>query len=195
MNSWMRRRISTASCDTCPIGKDTRRRKASRKGPPRRRVRLRKGIRPRPQTVTTAGGTGEGSVSLQTAAGIWQGSSAGRCHGIVTAPGRGALVRPGKVLIGSGSGRPGAALLLKHRLRRSHIGLFRPSRAPSPVRERVGVRGQVFPERSHPSPCPSPARERGLPLHPAVCEAGSLRRRSKRRRSPIPPPPAAARRH
>jgi len=69
---------------------NTRRRKVSRKSPPRRRVRFLRGIRPRPQTVTTAGGTGEGSVSLQTAAGIWQGSSAGRCHGIVMAWGWGA---------------------------------------------------------------------------------------------------------
>jgi hypothetical protein len=42
------------------------------------------GIRPRPRAVAAAGGTGEGSASLQTAARIWQGSSVNRCHGDVT---------------------------------------------------------------------------------------------------------------
>jgi hypothetical protein len=44
-----------------------------------------RGIRPRPRAVAAAGGTGKGSVSLQTAARIWQGSSVKRCHGAVTA--------------------------------------------------------------------------------------------------------------
>jgi hypothetical protein len=42
------------------------------------------GIRPRPRAVAATGGTGEGSLSLQTAARIWQGSSGNRCHGGVT---------------------------------------------------------------------------------------------------------------
>jgi len=36
------------------------------------------------------------------------------------------------------------------------------ARVPSPVRERDRVRDQGLPDRSHPSPQPSPARERGL---------------------------------
>ena len=40
-------------------------------------------------------------------------------------------------------------------------GVQSPAQVPSPVREGDRVRGQVFPARSHPSPQPSPGRERG----------------------------------
>lgn len=45
---------------------------------------ISRGIRSRPRAVAATGGTGEGSLSLQTAARIWQGSSGNRCHGGVT---------------------------------------------------------------------------------------------------------------
>ncbi|TXN48718.1 hypothetical protein FV233_00230 [Methylobacterium sp. WL7] len=55
----------------------------------------------------------------------------------------------------------------------SHVSLYRPRPAPSPVRERAGVRDAPSPERPDPSPYPSPARERGPALHPAMCETAA----------------------
>ncbi len=74
--------------------------------------------------------------------------------------------------------------------------------APSPIRERVGVRDQVYRDSPRPSPCPSPGRERGpaldpgflvirgipFPVDPFGSRSARFPGRVERRRSPIQDP-------
>ncbi len=89
----------------------------------------------------------------------------------------------------AGAGGPCRA---RSRVRVALSGLCEGATRPLSMRERVGVRDRVFPVRSHPSPCPSPARARGPALRSdGDCPRGRLRLTPRSSRTP--PTPASRR--